>query len=41
MFESMPGVAGEVVHVDVDNYIAAFNLISDKQMNMMNQYTGY
>jgi len=39
MFESMPGIDGEVI--DVDNYIAAFNLISDKQMNMMNQYTGY
>jgi len=25
MFESMPGVDGEVTDVDVDNYIAAFD----------------
>jgi len=36
MFQSMQGVDGEVVNVDVDNYIATFKLKSDKQMNMMN-----
>jgi len=36
MFESMEGVEGEVVNVDVDNYIATFKLKSDKKMNMMN-----
>jgi len=36
MFQSMDGVDGEVVDVDVDNYIATFKLKSDKQMNMMN-----
>jgi len=36
MFESMPGVDGEVINVDVDNYIATFKLKSDKKMNMMN-----
>jgi len=36
MFESMPGVDGEVTFVDVNNYIATFKLTSDKQMNMMN-----
>jgi len=36
MFESMPGVDGEVVNVDVNNYIATFKLKSGKQMNMMN-----
>ena len=36
MFESMEGVGGEVVNVDVDNYIATFKLKSDKKMNMMN-----
>jgi len=36
MFESMQGVDGEVVKVDVDNYIATFKLNSDKRMNMMN-----
>ena len=36
MFESMEGVDGEVVKVDVDNYIATFKLKSDKKMNMMN-----
>jgi len=36
MFESMQGVDGEVVKVDVDNYIATFKLKSDKKMNMMN-----
>jgi len=36
MFQSMQGADGEVVNVDVDNYIATFKLKSDKQMNMMN-----
>jgi len=36
MFQSMGGVGGEVVNVDVDNYIATFKLKSDKQTNMMN-----
>jgi len=36
MFQSMQGVEGEVVNVDVDNYIATFKLKSDKKMNMMN-----
>jgi len=35
MFESMHGVDGEVVNVDVNNYIATFKLKSDKKMNMM------
>ena len=35
MFQSMQGADGEVVNVDVDNYIATFKLKSDKQMNMM------
>jgi len=37
MFESMKGIDGEVVNVDVDNYLATFKLKSDKQMNMMEQ----
>jgi len=36
MFESMQGVDGEVVKVDVDNYIATFKLNLDKKMNTMN-----
>jgi len=36
IFQSMEGVDGEVVNVDVDNYTATFKLKSDKQMNMMN-----
>ncbi len=32
MFQSMQGADGEVVNVDVDNYIATFKLKSDKQM---------
>ncbi|GFN40466.1 MAG: hypothetical protein YK1309IOTA_1800001 [Marine Group I thaumarchaeote] len=35
MFESMQGVEGGVVNVDVNNYIATFKLKSDKKMNMM------
>jgi len=36
MFQSMQGADGEVVNVDVDNYIATFKLKSDKKMDMMN-----
>ncbi len=36
MFQSMQGLDGEVVNVDVNNYIATFKLKSDKKMNMMN-----
>jgi len=36
MFQSMQGADGEIVNVDVDNYIATFKLKSDKQTNMMN-----
>jgi len=36
MFQSMQGADGEVVNVDVDNYIVTFKLKSDKQTNMMN-----
>jgi len=36
MFQSMQAADGEVVNVDVDNYIATFKLKSDKQMDMMN-----
>ncbi len=31
MFESMPGVDGEVTNVDVDNYIATFKLNSQNK----------
>jgi len=35
MFESMPKVDGEVIHIDTDNYIAIFKLHSDAKMGMM------
>jgi len=35
MFESMPKVDGEVIHIDTDNYIAMFKLHSDGKMDMM------
>ena len=35
MFESMPKVEGEIVHIDTDNYIAMFKLHSDSKMRMM------
>ena len=35
MFESMPGVEGEVINSDADNYIATFKLHSEDKMNMM------
>jgi hypothetical protein len=35
MFESMPGVDGEVTHVDVDNYIVMLKMHSGNGMGMM------
>ena len=35
MFESMPGVQGELTFVDEDNYVAIFKLHSEKGMDMM------
>ena len=37
MFESMPGVDGEVTNVDVDNYIVMLKLHSKNSMGMMDQ----
>ena len=37
MFESMPGVDGEVINVDVDNYIATFKLHSNSNLGMVDQ----
>jgi len=37
MFESMPGVYGEVTKVDVENYIVMIKLHSDGEMGMMDQ----
>jgi len=37
MFESMPGVDGEVTNVDVDNYLVMMKLHSQNGMGMMNQ----
>jgi len=34
MFESMPGVDGEVTSVDVDNYIVMLKLLSKNNMGM-------
>jgi len=36
MFESMPGVEGEVTNVDVDNYLVMMKLHSQNNMDMMN-----
>ncbi len=35
MFESMPGINGEVTNVDVDNYIVTMKLHSQNSMSMM------
>jgi len=35
MFESMPGVDGEVTNIDVDNYIVMMKLHSQNSMSMM------
>ncbi len=35
MFESMPGVGGEIINIDVDNYIVMMKLHSQNSMNMM------
>ena len=35
MFESIPKVEGEVIHIDTDNYVAMFKLHSDSKMGMM------
>ncbi len=35
MFESIPKVEGEVIHIDTDNYVAMFKLHSDSKMVMM------
>jgi hypothetical protein len=35
MFESMPGVEGELTFVDENNYVAIFKLHSEKEMDMM------
>jgi len=35
MFESMPGVDGEVTNIDVENYIVMLKLHSDGEMGMM------
>jgi len=37
MFESMPGVDGEVINVDVDNYLVMFKMHSKNDMGMMGQ----
>ena len=37
MFESMPGVDGEVTNVDVDNYVVMIKLHSQNGMGMMDQ----
>jgi hypothetical protein len=37
MFESMPGLDGEVTNVDVDNYLVMLKMHSQKGMDMMGQ----
>jgi hypothetical protein len=37
MFESMPGVDGEVTNVDVDNYVVMLKMHSENGMGMMDQ----
>jgi len=37
MFESMPGVDGEVTNIDVDNYLVMMKLHSQNGMGMMDQ----
>jgi len=37
MFESMPGVDGEVTNIDVDNYLVMMRLYSQNGMSMMDQ----
>jgi len=37
MFESMPGVDGEVTNIDVDNYLVMLKMHSKKDMGMMDQ----
>jgi len=37
MFESMPGVDGEVTNIDVDNYVVMIKLHSQNGMGMMDQ----
>ncbi len=39
MFQSMPGVDGEVTNVDVDNYIVMFKMHSKNGMGMMDKGT--
>ena len=36
MFESMPGVDGEIINVDVDNYLVMMKLHAQNSMGMMN-----
>ena len=36
MFQSMPGVDGEVINLDVENYLAVFKLHSANNIDMMN-----
>ena len=35
MYESMPGIEGELTFVDENNYVAIFKLHSEKDMSMM------
>jgi len=35
MFESMPGVDGEITYVDVDNYLVMLKMHSKNGMEMM------
>jgi len=37
MFESMPGVDGEIINVDVDNYLVMMKLHAQNSMSMMSQ----
>jgi len=37
MFESMPGVDGEITNIDVDNYLVMLKMHSKKDMGMMEQ----
>ena len=37
MFESMPGVDGEIINVDVDNYLVMMKLHAQNSMGMMSQ----
>ena len=35
MFQSMPGVDGKIINIDVDNYIVMMKLHSEKGMDVM------